>query len=59
MTTELQKWVQYPGPGQFRGEGPWLKIEDVPMTEGEWRRVKEIEYLPTHEGDEPPEDALP
>lgn len=51
----MTKWVRYPGPGQFRGEGTWRTIADLKLTEGEWDELAESGFLPTHEGPEPPE----
>lgn len=48
------KWVKMANPGQFRGEGTWVQIKNVGMTEAEWLEVKNTNYLPVHEGDEPP-----
>lgn len=50
----MTKWVRYPGPGEFRGEGKWERIEDVGADEGLWKVWQETGFLPTHEGDKPP-----
>lgn len=53
----MKKWVRYPGPGQYRGDGEWRTIEDIGMTELEWAELVENCYLPTHLGDTPPLDS--
>lgn len=55
----MKKWVRYPGPGEYRGRGEWRTIEDIGMTETEWAELGETGYLPTHEGDAPPDDPEP
>lgn len=52
----MQKWVKVPGPGQFRGEGPWTKLEESGHI-GHWNYLVQTGYLPTHVGDEPPAEA--
>jgi hypothetical protein len=52
----MQKWVRIPGPGQFRGEGKWMKLEEAfKEPEEAWKDLTKTGFLPTHEGDEPPE----
>lgn len=51
------KWVRYPGPGEYRGEGTWRTIADAGVTAAEWEEIKDTGWLPTHEGDEPPKDG--
>jgi len=42
-----QYWVRVPGPGQFRGEGTWVKTDRVTYDSAE-------NWLPRHEGPRPP-----
>jgi hypothetical protein len=51
---ETQRWVRYPGSGEFRGEGKWTKIENLGLTVLEFEEIQQSKYLPTHEGAEPP-----
>jgi hypothetical protein len=54
------RWLKIPGPGEFRGEGNWWKIEDLKDCSVEdWEWNVETGYLPTHEGDEPPKEEKP
>ena len=48
-----QKWVKVPFPGQFRGEGVWVKN---PYAQLEWEDIVKSGYLPTHVGQEPPKE---
>ncbi len=43
---EPQYWVRVPGPGQFRGEGDWVKTDRVTYDAAE-------NWLPRHIGDKP------
>jgi hypothetical protein len=59
------QWLKVPEPGQYRGEGKWVRREDAVIIDGPytfkgiseetWFHFKDINYLPTHEGEEPPE----
>jgi len=50
----VTKWIRYPGPGEFRGEGEWHSIDDLGVSEEKFAEYKESGFLPTHEGDAPP-----
>jgi hypothetical protein len=51
-----KRWVKVPGPGEFRGKGRWMELEKVVgMTEADWRFCAANGYLPTHEGEHPPQ----
>jgi hypothetical protein len=57
-----KRWIKIPGPGEFRGEGLWLLEPAVRTFEGDWLKgdaawdyCRSTGYLPTHEGDDPPE----
>lgn len=51
------KWLKRPGPGQFRGDGEWRRIGDDADALGFWEHCKATGYLPTHEGDAPPDES--
>lgn len=51
----MVKWYRYPGPGQFRGEGEWVKVVGA-EAEKNWQYYKDTGFLPTHEGDTHPEE---
>lgn len=52
-----QRWVKVPGPGQFRGEGKWIKLEQYTNEPEEaWESLKDGYFLPVHVGDNPPEE---
>lgn len=51
-----QKWIKVPGPGEFRGEGEWCKVEDVGCTEADWEHIQRTGWLPVYEGEAPPVD---
>lgn len=44
------RWIKIPSPGQFRGEGEWVRAG---ITEDYWQWIVETNYLPTYEGDNP------
>jgi hypothetical protein len=51
------RWVRYPGPGQFRGEGKWYPEDNFsPGTVDSYIRSQ---YLPVMESDEKPDDSQP
>lgn len=50
-----QRWVKVSGPGQFRGQGEWTRFEDTNYSEADWDYFKSTGFLPTHEGENPPE----
>lgn len=50
-------WIKHPGPGQFRGEGEWIRCSDLEgFTEEEWILIVKVNYVPWHVGDEPPKE---
>lgn len=58
-----RRWIKVPGPGEFRGQGLWLLDPAVKAFEGDWlsgdaawNYCVKTGYLPTHEGDTPPEE---
>jgi hypothetical protein len=54
----MTKWIKWPAPGQFRGEGEWLRLENAPCSEAYWYDCHDTGYLPTHEGDQPPPEPV-
>ncbi len=53
----MARWLKWPGPGEFRGEGEWKKIpepEDDPEQFKYWAWCKETGYLPVREQDDEP-----
>ncbi len=57
-----KRWVKYPGPGEFRGEGEWMPVEsinflDTTVDEG-WQYLKETNYLPTYVGENPNNEGI-
>lgn len=48
--TPLDRWIRQPGPGEMRGEGPWVRFTG---TDDEWEWLRGTGYLPTHEGEKP------
>lgn len=64
--SDEQRWVKVPGPGQYRGEGEWVKLEEIktqdeggpkrPMNATDWLELQMTDYLPVHQGAEPPVD---
>ena len=49
-----QKWIKVPGPGEFRGCGKWVKLEDSIYSLSDFGYCTETHYLPTAEQDEKP-----
>lgn len=49
------KWLKWPGPGEIRGEGQWRTIQDWGCSEETWRFYRDTQYVPTFEGDAPPD----
>lgn len=50
-----QRWVKVPGPGQYRGEGKWIKLELYTNEPDEaWEDLKDGRYFPIHIGPNPP-----
>lgn len=47
------RWVKYPNPGQFRGDGDWIPFTG---TEDEWEYLLTTNYLPVKDQDEKPSD---
>ena len=48
-------WIKVPGPGEFRGEGTWCKVEDISsITLEDWKFCNQTNYLPTYFGETPP-----
>jgi len=56
----MKRWIKYPAPGQFRGEGAWVKLEEIQVTncthDEYWEWLVSTDYLPTKEQDEKPQD---
>lgn len=57
-------WIKLPGPGEFRGEGKWLSLDEYnnldsiynsDELEEWWHWCRENNYLPTAEQEEMPE----
>lgn len=53
----LQKWIRYPGPGEFRGQGKWFKLEDTDYTVDDFVSLELSGFLPTYRGDNPEEEG--
>lgn len=55
----LKHWVKCPQPGQFRGEGVWVSLEDNPQIgldiDMNWDAFVKSNFLPTYVGETPPE----
>jgi len=52
----VKKWLKLAGPGQFRGDGDWIEIdENDPDALKAWEIHRETGYLPTAEQNEKPE----
>jgi len=49
-----QKWIKIAGPGDFRGEGEWRKIEDVNCSPEDWDINLKTSFLPVAEQDDKP-----
>ena len=49
-----KKWIKVPGPGEFRGEGKWMLLEDTKYTIFDWDYCVNNNYLPTAEQEEKP-----
>ncbi len=52
----MTKWIKISGPGEFRGEGQWKRLEDTNFSVDEWNHIKHINFLPTAEQDEEPNE---
>jgi hypothetical protein len=50
----MKKWIKFPKPGQFRGEGEWTDIEWTTWTLDDWEHNKLSNYLPWKEQEEKP-----
>lgn len=50
----MKRWIKFPQPRQFRGEGKWEEV--TPDTEEYYEYCKATGYLPTVEQDEVPSD---
>ena len=51
-----QRWVKVPGPGEFRGEGKWIKLDRYTNEPDEvWEEIKDGNWLPIHVGPTPPD----
>ena len=53
-----QRWVKWAGPGEFRGEGKWIKLEEIQTENHEtyWVWLLRTAYLPTFVSKESPDD---
>jgi len=57
-------WVKFPGPGEMRGQGIWVAVEDENAGTGVsladrlqmWNYYMQTGFLPTHVGPEPPDE---
>ena len=57
MMEQEQRWVKVPNPGEFRGEGKWIKLELYTNEPDEaWNDLKDGRWLPVHVGPTPPEN---
>lgn len=59
----MARWIKWPGPGQFRGEGEWNDLDGTfgkHMSEKErdefWERLNASGYVPFREQEEKPTD---
>ena len=52
----MQQWIKIPQPGQFRGEGIWVKVDQSnDKLVDYYEYCKATGYLPVAEQDEEPE----
>lgn len=51
----MKKWIKWPAPGQFRGEGEWVLASSIGCTDKDFAEVQETQYVPTHVGETPPD----
>lgn len=51
-----QRWIRMPGPGQFRGQGTWYRLESTGHTVKDYEYIKQTGYLPTYEGEIAPDE---
>ena len=56
----MARWIKIPVPGQFRGEGEWVNVDankaNQRAFEADYEWAKETGFVPTHEGETPPDD---
>lgn len=52
----MKRWYRDPLPGQYRGEGNWVEYKG---SDADWQALVATEFLPTHEGETPPEGERP
>lgn len=51
----MPRWIRVPRLGQMRGQGDWLTLAECNYGDDDWEELRDTGYLPTHEGDAPPE----
>ena len=51
----MTKWIKIPEPGQFRGAGKWVSIQEIGMSTQQWEYYFLTGFLPAIESEERPQ----